>query len=89
MFSTGMSLQAEPRSDRSETKLESRADAKEKSAAPKDASSAPRTFDDFLRLINECNTVVDAKRIRHQILAEYSKKEGQIRTAFQFFATVD
>ena len=36
------------------------------------------TFDRFLRAINECSSLVDAKRMRHQVVAEIKKKESQI-----------
>lgn len=36
------------------------------------------SFERFLRTINDCQSIVDAKRMRHQIVSEIKKKESQI-----------
>ena len=36
------------------------------------------TFERYLKAINDCTSLVDAKRMRHQIVAEIRKKETQI-----------
>jgi len=43
------------------------------------ALSRVLSFDEFLKVIRECNTVLDAKRIRHQIVTEIKKKAQHIR----------